>query len=99
MTEPRPYQVRWILLLRDQHKGGLFGTTTHEGATPAAAAMASADAVLRSVNCGSPPQELHVLGVFDESDGVANLLSDNDLQAAVRYHPKRLPCAIAFRPL
>ncbi|MBX6322754.1 MAG: hypothetical protein IRY94_13065 [Rhodospirillaceae bacterium] len=98
MATTRTYRVRWILLLRDQPKGGLCGMTTHEGATPAAAALAGADAVFHAVRRDCQPQELQVLGVFGEDDP-RNLLSDQDLQAAVRYHHRPLPCAVTFRPL
>jgi hypothetical protein len=97
MTTDHAYRVRWILLLRDQPKGGLYGMTTHEGPTPAAAALAGADAVLHAVRSDCAPEELHVLGVFDD-DG-ENKLSGAELQAALRYHHKSLPCAVTFRPL
>ena len=43
-------------------------------------------------------EELHVLGVFGESEG-QNLLSGAELQTAVRYHHSPLPCAVTYRPL
>jgi hypothetical protein len=97
MSRDHAYRVRWILLLRDQPKGGLYGMTTHEGATPAAAALAGADAVLHAVRGDCAPQELHVLGVFGDEGG--NLLSGAELQTALRYHHKALPCAVTYRPL
>jgi hypothetical protein len=99
MRNPRRFTVRWILLLQDQQRGGgLYGTTTHEAATPASAALASAEAILGAVRTEPPPHEMHVLGVFDEpTEG--NLLSQSDLAAAVRFHHRSLPCQIAYRPL
>jgi hypothetical protein len=98
MRNSRRFTVRWILVLRDQQRGGLYGTTTHEAATPASAAVASAEAILYAVQTEPPPQEMHVLGVFDEpADG--NLLCENDLSAAVRFHHRALPCQISYRPL
>jgi hypothetical protein len=98
MRNPRRYTVRWILLLRDQERGGLYGTTTHEAATPASAAVASAEAILGAIRMRPEPQELHVLGVFDDPTE-KNLLSEDDLEAALRFHHRRLPCQIAYRPL
>lgn len=98
MRQPRRFTVRWILLLRDHERGGLYGTTTHEAATPASAALASAEAVLNAVHVNPAPHELHVLTVFDEPTE-KNLLSENDLAAAVRFHHRALPCQIAYRPL
>jgi hypothetical protein len=98
MSYPRRFTVRWILLLRDEQRGGLYGTTTHEAASPASAAVASAEAILKAVNTEARPQEIHVLGVFDEPTE-ANLLSEKDLAAALRFHYRPLPCQVAYRPL
>lgn len=98
MGQPRRFTVRWILLLRDQERGGLYGTTTHEAATPASAALASAEAIFGAIRTEPAPQELHVLSVSDEPTE-DNLLSETDLAAALRFHHRALPCPIAYRPL
>lgn len=98
MSTSRRFTVRWILLLRGEQRGGLYGTTTHEAATPASAALASAETILRAVRSEVQPQEIHVLGVFDEP-AERNLLSQTDLAAALRVHHRPLPCEVAYRPL
>ena len=98
MSYQRRFTVRWILLLRNEQRGGLYGTTTHEAASAASAALASAEAILKAVHSDVQPQEIHVLGVFDEP-AEANLLSETDLAAALRFHHRPLPCEVAYRPL
>jgi hypothetical protein len=98
MLQENTYKVKWILVPRDTTRHGLYGTTTHHGSTPAVAAIASAETILNALPDAPVPCDLQVLGVFSGRED-RNLLNDEELQAAVRYHPKALPCGIACRPL
>jgi hypothetical protein len=99
MLQDNTYKVRWILVSATPGRGGLYGTTTHEGATPAAAAVASAERLLSVIpDEDRKPAQFLILGVFDERDG-RNLLSGDDLQATLRYHHTPLPCEVVYRPL
>jgi hypothetical protein len=99
MLRDNAYKVRWILVPTTPGCGGLYGTTTHEGATPAAAAVASAERLLDVLpDEDRKPAQLLILGVFEEPDG-CNLLSADDLRATLRYHHTPLPCEIVYRPL
>jgi hypothetical protein len=92
-----PFTVKWILSPFDQNHAGLVGTTTHRGKTPAAAALASAESVLMTLNADQLDAEFHVLSVSaDEVD--RNLLKGDDLRAALRFHD-RLPIGVVYRPL
>ena len=93
----KSYKVKWILVPTDHSRHGLYGTTTHHGATPAVAALSSAETILKAIPDAPTPCELQVLGVFGD-DG-ENLLSDDDLRTTLRYHHRPLPCSVAFRPL
>jgi hypothetical protein len=98
MAQDVPYQVRWILAPLDRERAGLYGTTTHPGRTPASAALASAESIMRSLPEDPGQAQIHILGVFaDEPD--RNLLSSDDLRMALRYHDKVLPLEIVCRPL
>ncbi|WP_119460661.1 hypothetical protein [Rhodospirillaceae bacterium SYSU D60014] len=99
MLRDIPYKVRWIFAPSTPGRGGLYGTTTHQGATPAAAAVASAERLLNALpDEERNPAELLILSVFEEPDG-ENLLSAADLEATLRYHHTPLPCPVVYRPL
>ena len=98
MTQDFPYKVRWILAPLDRGRAGVYGTTTHPSRTPASAALASAESIMRSLSEDPGKAEIHILSVFaDEPDH--NLLSSDDLRAALRYHDKVLPLEVVCRPL
>ncbi len=93
-----PYKVRWILTPFDPDRAGHYGTTTHQGKTPAAAALASAESVMDALCDDALGAQMHILGVFAEEQG-GNLLSADDLRLALRFHPKLLPVEVICRPL
>jgi hypothetical protein len=99
MLRDNTYKVRWIFTPTTRGRGGLYGTTTHEGATPAAAAVASAGHVLNALpDEDRGPAQLLILSVFEAPEG-KNLLSAADLEATLRYHHTVLPCEVVYRPL
>jgi hypothetical protein len=92
------YQVQWILDPGDPGRAGLYGTTSHHGTTPAAAAIASAELLAHTVaQSGGRPQLLIVSVSEKLSD--RNLLSGSDLQAALRFTQEQLPIDVVYRPL
>ena len=93
-----PFTVRWILSPLDQDRVGLVGTTSHPGHNPAAAALASAELVLTVLTTDELDAEFHVLSVSACETG-ENLLDGNDLRAALRFHDRRLPIDVLYRPL
>ena len=92
------YKVRWIVAPRDRDRAGMFGTTTHPSRTPAAAALASAESVMAALSDEDLEAQFHVLSVSSEDVG-RNLLSSDDLRAALRYHDRNLPIEVVYRPL
>jgi hypothetical protein len=92
------YKVRWILAPLDQSRAGLYGTTTHPSRTPATAALASAESVMDALDEDRGRVQIHILGVFAEEPN-RNLLSSDDLRAALRYHDRVLPVEVICRPL
>ena len=92
------FTVRWILSPTDHDRAGLVGTTTHPGQSPAAAALASAESVLNALTGDQFDAEFHVLSVSVGEAGT-NLLEGNELQAALRFHDRRLPIEVVYRPL
>jgi hypothetical protein len=94
----RAYKVRWIVAPRDQDRAGMFGTTTHPSRTPAAAALASAESVMAALSDEDLEAQFHVLSV-SAGDMGHNLLSSDDLRAALRYHDRNLPIEVLYRPL
>lgn len=92
------YKVQWILNLDDPDRAGLYGTTSHAGVSPAAAAIASAETVSHAVEDDWGRAQLLILRVSEES-GEENLLSGNDLQTALRYASANLPIDVVYRPL
>jgi len=96
MATEHPYKVRWIVAPRDQERAGLYGTTTHPSRTPAAAALASAESVMAALEDDLEAQ-FHVLSVSAGEAG-CNLLSGDDLRAALRWHPG-LRIEVVYRPL
>jgi hypothetical protein len=92
------FTVRWILSPTDHDRAGLVGTTTHPGQSPAAAALASAESVLNALTGDQFDAEFHVLSVSVGEAGT-NLLEGNELQAALRFHGRRLPIDVVYRPL
>ena len=92
------YKVRWIVSPLDHDRAGLFGTTTHDGCTPAAAALASAESVMNALSAEEHGAQFHVVSVSAEEAG-GNLLSGEDLQAALRRHHRKFPIEIVYRPL
>jgi hypothetical protein len=97
MATERAYKVRWIVAPRDQDRAGRYGTTTHPSLTPAAAALASAESVMAALEDGDLEAQFHVLSV-SAGDAGRNLLSSDDLRAALRCYP-RLLIEIVYRPL
>jgi hypothetical protein len=97
MTRDRSFKVQWILSPSDPGRAGLYGTTEHEGRTPAAAAIASAKSVLQAADREPRPFQIVIVGVFD-GEGAPNLLTADDLTDALRHYPS-LPCDIISRPL
>lgn len=98
MATDVPYKVRWIVAPLDHEEAGLFGTTTHAGRNPAAAALASAESVMNALSDDARRAEFHVLSVSDSETG-DNLLSGDDLRAALRFHDRKFPIEILYRPL
>jgi hypothetical protein len=98
MASDVPYRVRWIVAPLDHEQAGLFGTTTHAGRNPAAAALASAESVVNALSDDALSAEFHVLSVSASETG-DNLLSGDDLRAALRFHDRRFPIEILYRPL
>ena len=98
MAQDRTFKVRWIVSPSDRDRAGTIGTTTHPGRTPAGAALASAEAIIRALSDGELDGQFHVLSVSTEESG-PNLLSGDDLRAALRCHDKMFPIEIVYRPL
>lgn len=92
------YRVRWILNPLDPNRAGFFGTTNHAGHSPAAAAVASAEAIRQSIEESWGRVQLVILGVSAEQDD-ANLLSGTDLQMALRRADDSLTMDVVYRPL
>jgi hypothetical protein len=92
-----PYKVRWIVAPRNQDRAGLYGTTTHPSRTPAAAALASAQSVMAALEDEDLEAQFHVLSV-SAGDAGRNLLSSDDLRAALRCYPG-LRIEVVYRPL
>lgn len=93
------YQVKWILSFAESGKtGGFYGTTTHDGPTPAVAAIVSAESASRKVAKEKDILQVLILGVFDQNE-VCIPLSNEDLSAALRRHPASLEFEVAYRPL
>lgn len=92
------YKVQWILNHDDPRRAGFFGTTNHLGASPAAAAIASAHSVSHAADESWGRAQLHILRVSGPLDD-ENLLSGNDLQAALRLCDAGLPIEVVYRPL
>jgi hypothetical protein len=98
MVQEFPYKVKWILAPLDGDRAGLYGTTTHPSRTPASAALASAESVLNSLTEDRGKVQIHIVSVFaNEPD--RNLLSSEDLRAALRYHDKLFLVDVVYRPL
>jgi hypothetical protein len=98
MARDVPYKVRWIVSPLDHDRAGLFGTTTHSGHTPAAAALASAESVMDALSAEELDAQFHVVSVWSGEVG-GNLLSGDDLRAALRCHHRKFPIEIVYRPL
>jgi hypothetical protein len=98
MAQDRTFKVRWIVSPLDQDRAGTFGTTSHPGRTPAGAALASAEAIILALSDDKLDGQFHVLSVSIEDAG-PNLLSSDDLRAALRCHDKKLPIEVIYRPL
>jgi hypothetical protein len=92
------YKVQWILNHDDPKRPGFYGTTNHLGASPAAAAIASAKSVSHAADDSWGRAQLHILRVSAHLDD-ENLLSGNDLQAALRLADSSLPIDVVYRPL
>jgi hypothetical protein len=91
------YKVQWILNHDDPKRPGFYGTTNHLGVSPAAAAIASAKSVSHAADDSWGRAQLHILRVSAHLDD-ENLLSGNDLQAALRLDAS-LPIDVVYRPL
>lgn len=91
------YMVHWILNPRDPARAGLYGTTRHHGASPAAAAIASARSLSQAVDSSWGRAQLFILRVCEEADD-RDLLSGSDLQAALR-RSDGLPLDVVYRPI
>lgn len=92
------YQVRWILNPDDPALAGLYGTTSHFGSSPAAAAIASARIVSHDVRERWGRAQMLILSVCGNPGG-ENLLSGSDLQAALHRTHGSLPVELVYRPL
>lgn len=92
------YKVQWILNLDDPQRAGFYGTTNHLGASPAAAAIASAKTVAHALEESWGRAQLFILRVSEQLCD-QNLLSGNDLQAALRRSEGNLPLEVVYRPL
>jgi len=97
MANERPYKVRWIVAPRDKDRAGIYGTTTHPSRTPAAAALASAESVMAALEDEDLEAQFHVLSV-SAGEAERNLLSGDDLRAALRCYPG-LRIEVVYRPL
>lgn len=91
------YRVQWILNPKEPGRAGLYGTTRHHGASPAAAAIASARSLCQAVDSSWERAQLFILRVCEEPDD-RDLLSGNDLQAALRRSDS-LPLDVVYRPI
>ena len=98
MPSERTYKVRWVVAPQDPDGAGLYGTTTHSAKSPATAALRSAESVARALAEEDLGGAFHVLSVTGDESG-PNLLSADQLRAALRYHPHDLPLEILCRPL
>lgn len=98
MAADKTYQVRWLLAPEDPDGAGLFGTTTHAAKSPASAAVRSAESVALAIAEEDGRAAFHVISVTDLDSG-DNLLSSEQLRAALRYHPTELPVEVVYRPL
>ena len=98
MAQDFPYKVKWILAPLDQDRAGVYGTPTHPSRTPASAALASAESIMRSLPEDQGKAQIHILSVFADEPG-CNLLSSDDLRTALRYHDRVLPLEVVCRPL
>jgi len=92
------YEVQWILDPGEPGRAGMYGTTTHRGTTPAAAALASAEILAHAVRESPGRPQLIIVRVSEKSSD-RNLLSGSDLQAALRVAPEHLPLDVVHRPL
>jgi len=92
------YKVQWILNPDDPSVAGLYGTTTHFGSSPAAAAIASARIVSRDAKERAGRAQMFILSVSEDESG-ENLLSSSDLQTALLRFDESLPFELVYRPL
>lgn len=93
------YQVRWIVSYTESGRtGGLYGTTTHDGPTPAVAAIVSAESASRKVPKEKDITQVLILAVVDQNE-ITIPLSNEDISAALRRHPASLDFEVAYRPL
>jgi hypothetical protein len=92
------YKVQWVLNFDDDGKTGYYGTTSHRGASPAAAALASAQCLSHTIDQKYDHPQLYILRVTDENHE-GNLLSGSDLQAALRRSFESLPFEVVYRPI
>jgi hypothetical protein len=98
MLDDRAFKVRWIVAPSDPEAVGLYGTTTHAGQTPAGAALASAERLMRAISEENWSAAIHILSVSEDEEG-PNLLSGDALRLALHHHPKELPVEVLYRPL
>jgi hypothetical protein len=98
MPSERDYQVRWVVAPHNPDGTGLYGTTMHSAKSAATAALRSAESVARVMSEEDMDGTFHVLSVTGEESG-PNLLSADQLRAALRYHPHELPLEVLCRPL
>lgn len=92
------YKVQWILNPDDPSLAGLYGTTTHFGSSPAAAAIASARIVSRDAKERVGRAQMFILSVSGD-DSRENLLSSGDLQTALVRFDEAFPFELVYRPL
>jgi hypothetical protein len=91
------YKVQWILSPDDPERAGIYGTTSHHGASPAAAAIASAQSLSQAVDASWGRAQLFILRVYEELCE-RDLLSGSDFQAALR-RSDHLPLDVVYRPI
>ena len=91
------YKVQWILNPADLGRAGIYGTTSHHGASPAAAAIASAHSLSHAIDESWGRAQLFILRVYEELCD-RDLLSSSDLQAALRRSDNP-PIDVVYRPL
>jgi hypothetical protein len=95
------FKVRWILAPADPEAAGVCGTTSHEGRSPAAAALAAA----RSISKAAPTHDgaraqLLILSVAEDTftdEDAPNVLTGEALQAVARFAD--VPFDLVYRRL